>query len=137
VLNFKPSENFNIYVRFGFASGIPKPDTGPVTSYTVSDDSATGDKVTKYRRESFYSDSSRSGGSLPLDIKFSWYFFYPNQKVRTEVYLAVENALSLIYQPKKSTTLNPYTGQEEEGGSDTAYFELPIPMISFGFKWTY
>lgn len=138
VLNFKPSENFNIYVRFGFASGIPKPDTGPVTSYTVSDDSATVDAgTTKYRRESFYSDSSRSGGSLPLDIKFSWYFFYPNKKVRTEVYLAVENALSLIYQPKKSTTLNPYTGQEEEGGSDTAYFELPIPMISFGFKWTY
>lgn len=137
VLNFKPIESFNIYIRFGFASGIPQPSTGPVIIYDLSD-MDTGEIIgQKYMRESFYSDTLRSDFSLPLDIKFSWYFFYPNRKVRTEVYFAVENALSLVYQPKKSTTLNPYTGEEEESNNNTASFELPIPMISFGFKWTY
>jgi hypothetical protein len=138
VLNFKPLVNFNIYIRFGFASGVPQSDYGPVTSYILYD-SATGGYTgkTKYTRTSFYSDDVRSGFSLPLDLKLSWYFFYPNDKVRTEVYLAAENVLSLVYRPKKNTTLNPYTGKEEEGSSDSSAFELPIPMVSFGFKWTY
>jgi hypothetical protein len=138
VLNFRPRLNFNIYMRFGFASGVPQADYGPVIPYDLHDsESGMYTGKTKYTRESFYSDDVRSGFSLPLDFKFSWYFFYPNGKVQTEVYLAVENALSLVYRPKRSTTLNPYTGKEEESGTDTSVFELPIPMVSFGFKWTY
>jgi hypothetical protein len=138
VLNFKPVVNFNIYIRFGFASGVPQAESGPVVIYKLED--TEGEEVTgktKYAREYFYSDNVRSGFSLPLDLKFSWFFFYPNQKTQTEVYLAIENALSLIYRPKRSTTLNPYTGEEEESSSNLPSFELPIPMISFGFKWRY
>jgi hypothetical protein len=133
ILNFKPARNFNIYTRFGFASGTPKSKSSEAIKYTITEN---GNEVTKYKRSSSYSDTERSSFSLPLDVKFSWFFFYPNSKTRTEVYIAVENALSLIYRPKGSTTLNPYTGEEEEG-SNTANFELPIPMVSFGFKWTY
>ncbi|MDR2659990.1 MAG: TonB-dependent receptor [Spirochaetaceae bacterium] len=134
ILNFKPLQNFNIYTRFGFASGVPKPKLGEKIPYTIAQEDGT--IVKKYKRVSTYSDSERTSFALPMDVKFSWFFFYPNKKVRTEVYLAVENALSLIYRPKGNTTLNPYTGEEEEGSS-TANFELPIPMISFGFKWSY
>ncbi|MDR0409921.1 MAG: hypothetical protein LBH18_05945 [Spirochaetaceae bacterium] len=134
IMNFKPGRNFNIYTRLGFASGPPKSKQGEAIAYTIVQDD--GRTITKYKRTSSYSDNERASFSLPVDIKFSWFFFYPNNKTRTEVYLAVENALSLIYQPKGNTTMNPYTGEEEEGSS-TASFELPIPMISFGFKWTY
>jgi hypothetical protein len=133
VLNFKPMQRFNIYTRFGFASGVPKSRYGNVIPYKIMEG---GKMVTKYKRTSTYSDTERSSISLPMDIKLSWFFPYPNNKVQTEVYLAIENALSLIYRPKGNTTLNPYTGEEEEGGSG-ASFELPIPMVSFGFKWTY
>jgi hypothetical protein len=134
ILNFKPRQNFNIYTRFGLASGVPQSKLGNAVSYTIIQDD--GKVVTKYKRVSTYSDDERSSFSLPMDMKFSWFFSYPNSKTRMEVYAAVENALSLIYRPKGTTTMNPYTGAEEEG-SGTASFELPIPMISFGFKWTY
>jgi hypothetical protein len=134
VLNIKPARNFNIYTRFGFASGTPQSKYGKSEKYIIKQDDGTD--ITKYKRSSSYSDVERSSYSLPMDIKFSWFFFYPNSKAQTEVYIAIENTLSLIYSPKGSTTLNPYTGDEEEGGN-TANFELPIPMVSFGFKWTY
>jgi hypothetical protein len=134
VINFKPSNRFNIYTRFGVASGVPQAEYGEKHPYTVklTDD----DVITKYRRASYYSDTKRSAFSLPLDIKFSWFFFYPGKKTHIEAYLAVENALSLFYRPKAGTIVNPYTGDEEEAVS-TPQFELPIPMVSFGFKWMY
>jgi hypothetical protein len=69
-------------------------------------------------------------------VKFTWRFAYPGRKTLTEVYAAVENALALIHSPKPATTFNPYTGEEEEGGEITT-FDLPIPMLSFGIKWSY
>jgi hypothetical protein len=134
VVNFKPSNRFNIYTRFGFAGGIPQAEYGEKYPYTVNPDG--GEEIIKYRRFSYYSDTKRSAFSLPLDIKFSWFFFYPGKKTHTEAYLAVENALSLFYRPKAGTIVNPYTGEEEEAGG-TPQFELPIPMVSFGFKWMY
>jgi hypothetical protein len=135
VLNFKPLRGFNIYTRFGFASGLPKNKIAG-SAEPVSVKQPDGKIIIKYKRNSVYDDADRGSASLPLDIKFSWFFFYPDNKVRTEVYAAVENALSLVYRPKGNTIMNPYTGEEEEG-STTATFELPIPMVSFGFKWTY
>jgi hypothetical protein len=135
VLNFKPLRGFNIYTRFGFASGVPKNKVAGAAE-SISVKQPNGETIIKYKRNSVYDDAERGSASLPLDIKFSWFFFYPDNKVRTEVYAAVENALSLVYRPKGSTIMNPYTGEEEDG-SITATFELPIPMVSFGFKWTY
>jgi hypothetical protein len=52
-----------------------------------------------------------------------------------EIYLAAENLLAGIYRPIGNTTFNEYTGREDPGGSGN--FDLPIPMVSFGFKWRY
>jgi hypothetical protein len=54
-----------------------------------------------------------------------------------EIYIAAENLLSLFYNPPGNTTFNEYTGKEDEGRTGASGFDLPFPMISFGFKWRY
>jgi hypothetical protein len=56
--------------------------------------------------------------------------------VNTEIYFAAENILSLVYTPSGNTSFNEYTGREDAGGGTNA-FEMPIPLVSFGFKWKY
>ncbi|MDR2618922.1 MAG: hypothetical protein LBC62_08640, partial [Treponema sp.] len=146
VLNFKPLRNFNIYARLGLASGRPKPVAGEIKSYPVQlvnengapvkDASSNPVIIQKWKRESRYDDNSRTTWSVPLDLKLSYYFFNPGNKVKTEIYLAAENLLSLLYVAKANTTFNQYTG-EEDTGSDSANYEMPIPMASFGIKWSY
>ena len=152
VVNFKPRKNFNIYTRFGLASGRPKPVVGKVTSYPVAVLDDQGQPVLvpnplnplvnvpliirKYKRESDYSDDSRTTWSVPLDLKISYTIFSQKNKVQTEMYLAAENLFSLIYVAKANTTFNQYTG-EEDTGSDSANYEIPVPMVSVGIKWTF
>ena len=152
VLNFKPSKNFNIYTRLGLASGRPKPVVGEITKYKVYVLDGDGQPVMvpgktnplimeplvidKYKRDVSYSDDSRTTWSIPLDVKFSYMIFNPRNKVQTEIYLAVENLLSLVYVAKANTTFNTYTG-EEDTGSDSANYEMPVPMVSVGLKWSY
>jgi hypothetical protein len=138
VLNIKPVRAFNIAVRFGFASGAPKSVVGEVTSYpvTVSNPDGTTTVIEKWKRSSRYSDTERDGFALPLDIKCSFFKFNPQGKVQSEVYVAVEDALAFLKTRQSNTTFNSYTGQEDEG-STTASYQLPIPMISLGFKWSY
>ncbi|MDR2394028.1 MAG: TonB-dependent receptor plug domain-containing protein [Treponema sp.] len=138
VLNIKPLQSFHIAVRFGFASGAPKSVVGEVTSYPVSVSNPDGTEkvIEKWKRLSRYSDTERDGFALPLDIKFSFFRFNPGGKVRSEIYVAVENTLAFLKTRQRNTTFNSYTGQEEEGSS-TASYQLPIPMLSVGFKWTY
>ncbi|MDR2588015.1 MAG: hypothetical protein LBC67_01185 [Spirochaetales bacterium] len=135
VINIKPSRDFNIAARFGFASGSPQNDVGAILSYPVKI-SGTTTWMEKWKRAERYSDSRRSGFVLPLDLKFSFFSFNPQGKVISEVYLAVENILSLAYKPKSNTTFNSFTGKEE-AGSTSANYTLNIPMISFGFRWSY
>ena len=145
VMNLKPLRWFNIGVRFGFASGQPQNKAGEKYSYPVivleKDGSPKLDKnsnplfIQKYSRDSKYDDKERSAWSLPLDIKFSFFRFDNKGRVTTEIYLAAENLSSIFYKPTH-TTLNDYTGKEDES-RDSDSFDLPIPMISFGFKWRY
>jgi hypothetical protein len=138
VLNIKPVQYFQIGIRFGVASGAPKNVVGEVTSYPVSVLNADGTElvIEKWKRSSRYSDTERDGFALPLDIKFSFFRFNPGGKVQSEMYVAVENTLAFLKTRQSNTTFNSYTGQEDEG-STTASYQLPIPMISVGFKWTY
>jgi hypothetical protein len=140
VLNLKPSNSFNIYTRLGLASGRPKPKTGEINRYDVIilDDPSTTIRqiIYKYKRDSEYDDGSRTTWSVPLDLKLSWFHFKPRNKVKTEVYLAAENLLSLFYVAKANTSFNQYTGKEDTG-SDSANYEMPIPMVSFGMRWSY
>jgi hypothetical protein len=141
VLNFKPVNSFNIYTRLGLASGRPKPAVGEITRYDVflvdvNSPPGSWNRIDKYRRDSVYDEDSRTTWSIPLDMKFSWFRFSPRSKVRTEVYMAVENVLSLFYVAQANTSFNQYTGQEDTG-SDSANYEMPIPMVSFGMRWSY
>jgi len=151
VLNFKPVKNFNIYTRLGLASGRPKSVVGEITAYDVElwdengpvlvpDEKNPGQFKTqvikKYKRSYWYDDNSRTTWSVPLDLKLSYNIFNPRNKVQTEIYLAAENLFSLIYTAQANTSFNTYTGQEDTG-SDSASYELPFPMVSIGFKWSY
>jgi hypothetical protein len=154
VLNIKPVKRFNIAARFGFASGQPstKRTYSAVTPYPVQQ--ATWDEATqkyipvldengepviiqKFGRSVESEEKTRSAWSLPLDLKFSFFIFDPKGRVQTEIYLGAENLLSLVYNPQtNNTTYNEYTGKED-AGSNSASYDLPIPMVSFGFKWSY
>jgi hypothetical protein len=108
VLNFKPSQSFHVATRFGFATGTPE----------RSD------------------NNERIGFSWPVDVKFSFFRFNPRGKVNTEIYLAIENLQALVYDAIWIARVNGYTG-EEEPGEYTPVYDLPVPMVSFGFKWRY
>jgi hypothetical protein len=133
VLNIKPSGSFSIATRLGLASGVPLNETGAISSRILE---MNGTIIEYYNRASFYSQTNRTTWSIPLDIKFSWFFYKPTSKVQTEIYCAVENLLSLIYTAQGNSSFNSLTGEEEKG-SRTASYEMPIPMISFGCKWSY
>ncbi len=139
VLNIKPTSRFNISTRFGFASGAPKSVVGAVTSYpvvVVNDGGTPIDIIQKYKRESAYSDAERDGFALTWDIKFSFFVHNRTGRSRMELYFAVENVLAMIQTRRTNTTFNPYTGREDQG-SRSASYQLPIPMPSIGFKWSY
>jgi hypothetical protein len=53
-----------------------------------------------------------------------------------EFSVAVENALAFLKTQQTNTSFNQYTGKEDTG-SNTASYQLPIPMPSIGFKRTY
>jgi hypothetical protein len=141
VMNFKPLQWFNITARFGFASGQPRDKVSdvikPYPALVLGED-GTPVIMQKYRRDSWYDENERSSWSLPLDLKLS--FLLANKKggrTNTEIYLAGENLLSIVYKPLGNDRFNEYTGKEDEAGSGTTGFDLPIPMVSFGFKWRY
>ncbi|MDR2743221.1 MAG: hypothetical protein LBB98_13870, partial [Treponema sp.] len=147
VLNIKPLRRLNIAVRFGFASGRITPKTGDeLYSYPVQEvnenygpivENGKPVIIQKYRRDSWYDENERSAWSFPLDVKFSFFLFDHNGRVRTEIYIGVENLLAPIFAAQEgSTTFNEYTGKVDTGGNSASY-GLPIPMVSFGFKWSY
>jgi hypothetical protein len=148
VLNIKPARRFNIAVRFGFASGRVTPKTGDeIYSYPVQevdedyrpipDDNNNPVIIQKYRRDSWYDENERTAWSLPLDVKFSFFLSDHKSRVLTEVYFSVENLLNpLLAAQSRVTTFNEYTGRVDTG-NDSASYGLPIPMVSFGVKWSY
>ena len=145
VLNYKPVKWFTLSTRIGFASGTPDERrvlADEITSYPVLavDDDGNVTVVQKYRREVIKTVSERSRWSWPWDLKLSFYLFDKKGRVGTEMYLAAENLMSIFYPTKATVRLNEYTGVETKepsimGGS--AMFDLPIPLVSFGFKWRY
>jgi hypothetical protein len=134
ILNVRPVANVNIGVRFGFASGRPigKPDGKP-RSYPVEIRDEGGRIIEKWHRSYRYDDDSRTTWSFPLDIKVSFLGFKTGGKAKSELYFAVENLLALAAPVKGNTMYNEYTGEEIAGGS----YDIPIPVFSFGYKWSY
>jgi hypothetical protein len=148
VLNIKPLRWFNIATRFGFASGqirnrnIIDEEKGiyPYPVVYLDENYNPKEILQKYRRDTLYTVSERGPWSLPWDLKFSFFRFDRKGRVGTEIYLAAENLMSLFYHPQSggNTRFNEYTGKEDDtGGGGGGMFDLPIPLISFGFKWRY
>jgi hypothetical protein len=135
ILNLKPQNKFHIYIRYGIASGRPKPVVGEIDYYPVLV-KETGTYIQKFKRGSYYSDDSRTTLSMPFDIKFSWFFFNKKGRTTGEFYIAVENLASLFYLSRANTTFNQYTGKEDTG-STAAVYELSIPIPSTGIKWSF
>jgi len=142
VLNVRPVQFINLYLRFGLASGAPLtrrigdgPQSYPVLIYN-RDNPADSYFIEKYYWPSVLDVNNRTTPSLPMDVKFSIYGNNANGKTRYEVYVAVENVLALIYTSQANTRFNQYTGQIDTG-SNSANYEIPIPIPSFGFKISY
>ncbi|MDR0473447.1 MAG: hypothetical protein LBH43_07245 [Treponema sp.] len=152
VLNIKPIQKFNIALRIGYASGQERNKTeisSEIYSYPVQvvDDNFMPvldeeDKpviVQKYRRDSKVVGKQRTNWALPLDLKFI--FFLSNKaRTTTEIYFALETSLESLFASSSggSTRFNEYTGREDTSGlGGNNSFNLPIPFVSFGFKWRY
>ena len=142
VVNVKPTPRINIYTRFGLASGrqISRrigdgPVSYPVYVYNI-DNPPDSPIIEKYYWLSKRDEKNRSTPSLPMDIKLSIFGKNANGKARYEVYVAVENVLALLYSAQGNTSFNQYTGKVETG-STSATYEIPIPIPSFGFKYSY
>jgi hypothetical protein len=140
IFNIKPSEKFAITTRFGLASGVPLAtvtEGAQPYSVTVLDKDGNFDRVIQRWKQIVRRDSSnRVSVSLPMDIKFSFFKYNLHGKAHQEFYVAIENVLSLVHTPKGNTTFNTYTGKENTGSMSASY-DIPIPIPSFGFKWSY
>jgi len=139
IINIKPTPRINIYVRFGIASGIllekregDGPESVPVLIYKGEDSYI----IEKFKWESYIDEKNRTTPSLPMDLKFSFFGGNKNGKTRYEFYFAIENVLGLLYTAQGNTSFNQYTG-EVDTGNDSARYEIPIPIPSFGFKISY
>jgi len=142
VFNIRPVQFMNIYIRFGLASGVQLsrrtgdgPQSYPVLIYN-RDNPGDSYFIEKYYWPSVRDETNRTTPSLPMDIKFSIFGSNKNGKTRYEVYVAVENVLSLLYTAEGNTSFNQYTG-EVDSGSSGARYDIPIPIPSFGFKISY
>jgi hypothetical protein len=137
ILNFRPAPRFNIYTRFGIASGVPlikyigdKPLSYPV--WVVN-----GSKfIEQYYWPSERDENNRTTPEFPLDIKFSFFGKSRQGKARYEAYIAVENVLGLLYTAQGNTTFNEYTG-EINADRNSASIGIPFPIPSLGFKISY
>jgi hypothetical protein len=141
IVNIKPVQKINIFVSFGFASGVQLsrrvgdgPESYPVLIY---DNNNPRDSyfIEKYRWESVRDENNRTTPSLPLDVKLT-IFGNTKKNKKYEVYIAVENCLALLYTAQGNTRFNQYTGQIDTG-SNSASYDIPIPRPSFGFKMRY
>ena len=142
VVNIRPVQFINLYIRFGLASGVQMsrrtgdgPQSYPVLIYN-RDNPSDSYFIEKYYWPSVTDEENRTTPSLPMDVKFSLLGNNRNGKTRYEIYVAVENVLSLLYTAEGNTSFNQYTGVVDRG-NNSARYEIPIPIPSFGFKISY
>jgi hypothetical protein len=142
IMNIKPLQTINFYIRFGLASGVllskrigDGPFSYPVLIYDKDNPSGSY-FIEKYYWPSVSDESNRTTPSMPMDVKFSIFGTTKKKSRKYEVYVAVENVLSLLYTSQGNTSFNSYTGQVDTG-SNSARYDIPIPIPSFGFKISY
>ena len=129
ILNYKPVQAVNLTLRLTLASGVPMLETRGIVQ-------VPGSSPPLYERIQAYSDHSRMGPVIPLDIKLSIFSFNKKGKAKRELYISFENLLSLLYSPEGPKGWDENTGQETPGSSIASY-DLPIPLVTFGIKWSF
>lgn len=129
VMNFDITKKISLYTRLGFATGAPLIEHNPIRYLYSSSEY-------RYYDDSLYSDSLRNVFNLPLDIKLSYNFFNKTGRAQGEVYIALENILVMVLPKQDTRIINKHTGKLEDS-KDQPVYELPVPMVSFGFRWTY
>ena len=138
MLNIKPVPWLTFTTTLSFATGTPKTeydDKQMFAGYFEGTDGTTT-AAEMYSRKSFYSDTLRSNISLPLDIKITFHNYFPNSKVKWELYIAGEDILSpLLYRllPRDNLDTSLWNGEDQRAPS--ASFAFPIP--SLGFQLSY
>jgi hypothetical protein len=135
VLNIRPTDRFAITARLGFTGGLPRPGDRQSYSVMVLDENGNPGTIQKWKQITGSDKGSRTSFSVPLDIKFSFFNVKSRRKIRQEFYVAVENVLSPIHH-SESVIFNPYTGEEDTGNRNFPY-DIPIPIPSFGFTWSF
>jgi hypothetical protein len=139
ILNIKPAPKINFYTRLGFATGVllaKRVGDGPESSPILIYNGLNSYIIEKFRWASFIDEKNRTTPSLIMDFKFSLFGGNKNGKTRYEFYFAIENVLGLLYTAEGNTSFNQYTG-EIDTGSFSASYDIPIPIPSFGFKFSY
>jgi hypothetical protein len=131
IFNYKPVPAVHLTTRFSLASGIPIPKTA-----AIYQEEAAPPLPPVWKRDLVYDDYYRAGLVLPLDIKLAFFSYHKDGKVQREIYLSFENLLSVVYTPKGRTDFDPNTGRETPAYSLVSY-DLPLPLMTFGFKWSY
>jgi hypothetical protein len=129
IVNYKPVRAVNLMTRFSLASGTPLLKTA-----SIDPDPITGS--IPYTRTQVYDDYSRAGLVIPLDVKLSIFSFNKNGKTKRELYVSFENLLSLVYRAEGAKDFDENTGRETPGNSLASY-DLPIPLVTFGIKWSF
>jgi hypothetical protein len=125
IFNYKPVPAVQLTTRFSLASGVPVPRVERIY-YDGS----------RYQWDLVYDDMSRTGVAIPLDIKLSLFGSQKNGKVLRELYVSIENIFSLFYTAKGWPDIDSATG-EKTSYHTMATYELPVPMLTFGIKWSY
>jgi len=133
VLNWKPVTGLVITTSATIATGKPKTSVGQVTMEPVIYD---GKVIERYTRTSSYDSTSRTDISCPVNLRIGYSNYYPNTKIRWEYYVGAEDIFVNLYSPKANKGFDEQTGKESEA-SDTADFNIGIPMISAGYKVSY
>ena len=141
VLNIRPIQRINIYIRFGLASGeqiLKRVGSGPESFpvYVYDSNTNEGYFIEKYYWREARDNDNRTTPFMQMDIKISFFGSNKSGRVKFEAYSALENILSLLYTSQGNTVFNPYTGEVAKGRTSASY-SLPFPIPSFGFKFSY
>jgi hypothetical protein len=78
---------------------------------------------------------TRTDWTIPWDLKLSFYISNNRNKVLTEIYLAAENLMSLFYAENSNTPFASLDIAKLDNISPN--FDIPIPMVSFGIRWSF
>lgn len=133
VLNWKPAPGFTVTLTSSIASGSPEERVGDIE---MAASLYKGQYIERYKRSSFYSDTLRTDISCPVNLRFAYSNYYSNSKIRWEYYVGMEDVLVNLYKPSTNPGFDSYTGKEVKD-SDSADFNIGIPILSVGYKINY